>query len=346
MFGGAGGRSCSLVRWGALPTQDESDNTTEVGRWQEGITVGSILPTSLPGRPPETPSRWAAARLVRESVPRGGSERNLARTRWYPGDDGFDTRGVGRWVDRKVVVVDTLASMFATGMKNRWPRRAYVELFAGPGRSWDRDKKRFVAGSAIRALDFEFTDYVFVDKDPRATAALKSRISGHSRGQLAHVRTKDCNAAIDEVRRLVPPNALMLAFIDPTAWQISFDAVSRLVDGRKVDLLLTFHAFRLVRVAHLPVPQIDAFFGTPDWRPIVQQPSRYLIVEELAELYNRQLASLGYLPSYQYRVPFRNSKNSSLYQLVGFSRDTVGVDFWAKASRARESGQRQFDLGL
>jgi three-Cys-motif partner protein len=274
-------------------------------------------------------------------------QRVVAKTEWCVGDDGLDVRAVGRWVDRKTAVVDSLARMFATGMKNAWPRRAYVELFAGPGRSWDRDKNQYVAGSAMRSLDFEFTDYVFIDRDSRATGALLERIKSHPRGSRAHVRTGDCNQIIDEVRSLLPPSALTLAFVDPTAWEISFDTVARLVAGRKVDLLLTFHAFKLVRIAHLnQVDHVNAFFGTDAWLPIVRQPSRYRIVEELAALYNQQLGGLGYLQSYQYRVPFRNSKNSSLYQLVGFSRDPVGVKFWAEASKASESGQRQFEFGL
>jgi three-Cys-motif partner protein len=271
----------------------------------------------------------------------------VAKTDWRTGDDGFDVRAVGRWVDRKTAVVDTLARMFATGMKNAWPRRAYLELFAGPGRSWDRDKRQYVTGSALRAMDFDFTDYVFVDRDPRATAALLGRIKAHPRGSRAKVRTGDCNAVIDEVSTLLPPSALTLAFVDPTAWEISFDTVARLVAGRKVDLLLTFHAFKLVRIAHLnQVEHVNAFFGTDAWLPIVRQPSSYRIVEELAALYNNQLAGLGYLQSYEHRVPFRNAKNSSLYQLVGFSRNPLGVKFWAEASKASESGQRQFEFGF
>lgn len=42
----------------------------------------------------------------------------MAKTEWCVGDDGWDVRAVGRWVDRKTTVVDSLARMFATGMKN------------------------------------------------------------------------------------------------------------------------------------------------------------------------------------------------------------------------------------
>jgi len=40
----------------------------------------------------------------------------------------------------------------------------------------------------MRALDFDFTDYLFVDSDHRATEALLHRIGSHPRGSLAQVR--------------------------------------------------------------------------------------------------------------------------------------------------------------
>jgi len=253
---------------------------------------------------------------------------------------------VGRWWDRKVAVVNYLADMFSTGMK-QWDRRAYVELFAGPGRSWDRNRRMYVTGSAIHAMRYPFTDYVFVDIDPRSTAALQARVTREPNAALARVTTKDCNRAAGEIRALIPPDALTLAFIDPTAWEVRFDTIADLVAGRRTDLLVTFHAMRLLRVAHLNrVDRVDAFFGTNEWLSIVRNAPRYRIVEELAALYNRQLQTLGYLESYQHRVPFRNTKNSSLFQLVGFSKNERGVDFWKKSAKANESGQRQLDLAL
>lgn len=272
----------------------------------------------------------------------------MARTIWRPGDDGYEVREVGRWWDRKVAVVNYVADLFSRGMKNKWARRAYIELFAGPGRSWDRHRRVYVTGSAIHAMRFPFTGYVFVDIDPRATMPLEARVNREPNAGMAQVLTLDCNKAAPDVRALLPDDALALAFIDPTAWEIRLDTIADLVQGRRIDLLVTFHAIRLVRVAHLNrVDRVNAFFGTDQWLSIVREAPKYRIVEELAALYNRQLKTLGYLESFQHRVIFRSTKNSPLYQLVGFSKHERGVDFWAKAAaNANESGQRPLDLGL
>ena len=77
---------------------------------------------------------------------------------------------------RKDHYVDRFAAIFGNGMKKKSPARGYIELFAGPGESFDRARRVFVPGSAIRALRQNFTHYAFVDIDPIATNALRERI--------------------------------------------------------------------------------------------------------------------------------------------------------------------------
>lgn len=272
----------------------------------------------------------------------------MAKTVWRMGDDGLETREVGRWWDRKVAVVDYLSDMFSTGMKRRWDRRAYVELFAGPGRSWDRHRHVFTAGSAIRAMRFPYTDWAFVDLDPRATRPLRARLDMELHGDRAHVFTGDCNRAAGPIRDVIPQQrTITLAFVDPTAWEVRFDTIAELVEGRQTDLLVTFHGLRLERLAHLPnVAGVNDFFDGDEWMKIVHEAPRYRLVEELAALYNRKLSAIGYLESYQHRVPFQNTKNASLYQLIGFSKHPLGVKFWSDAAKANESGQRQLGLDV
>jgi len=254
--------------------------------------------------------------------------------------DGLPARVVGPWVDAKVHYVDRYAEMFATGMKNRWERRAYVELFAGPGMSLDRKHGTFITGSAIRALDFDFTDYVFVDIDPIATTALFERVRarGHP-GKQVHVYTGNCNAAPAAVRNDVPAGALTLAFVDPTTWQVTFEAIRAMTDARRVDLLFTFHAATMRRMVHHDPPALTRFFGTDEWRGILRRPREGHTVG-LLDLYNRQLATIGYLPgSAAHAVPIRNTRNRVIYYLVVFSKSDRGLDFWKKAAAKSWSGQ-------
>lgn len=264
------------------------------------------------------------------------------RPKYVEAPDGLPARVVGPWVTRKVYYVDRHATIFATGMSGKWEHRGYVELFAGPGCSFDRVRREFVAGSAIRALERHFTHYAFVDIDRQATTALEERIRRLGKQAVAPVFLRDCNEAVAQIRDAIPADALTLAFVDPTSWQVKLSTVAALVQDRVVDLLMTFHAGSMRRMARVPARDLDAFFGTGEWREALKRP-RWERVDALLGLYNRQLESLGYLPSSTYRVPVKNRPNVAMYELVVFSRHARGVDFWRKAiAGADESGRHGF----
>lgn len=254
-------------------------------------------------------------------------------------EDGLEARVVGPWVSRKTHFVDRYVEMFATGMKNKWGRRAYVELFSGPGRSYDRAARTFLDGSARRSMDADLTDYVFVDLDPTATTALQQRLDPTTKGRPMTILTADCNAAIGSVVDHVPAEALTLAFIDPTNWQVRLATVLHLAKDRRVDLLMTFHIGGMKRVAGLHVPRLDEFFGSHEWAESLSLPREQQTVG-LLKLYNRQLENVGYLPEcWKESVPVRNRRNSLIYSLVLFTKSERGLDFWRKAREVEETGQ-------
>jgi three-Cys-motif partner protein len=261
---------------------------------------------------------------------------------YRPGPDDLPARIVGGWVDRKTHFVDRYVRLFATGMSGKWKRRAYVELFAGPGLSWDRDHERFVEGSALRAARADFTHFCFVDSDPWAAVALRERLRRELPGLRPTVVIGDCNDAASFIRQNIPSSALTLVFVDPTNWQIRFDALAELVRDRRIDLVVTFQYGAMRRVRGIDVPALDAFFGTGEWRLILDGP-RERRLEELLDLYNRQLSSLGFLPDARRNaVVVRNSRNVVLYALLLFTHHPRGYDFWRKATEIDESGQRGF----
>lgn len=49
--------------------------------------------------------------------------------------------------------------MFATGMKNKFDNRVYIELFAGPGRCRFPDAAEDL-GSPLQMIDLEFTKFM------------------------------------------------------------------------------------------------------------------------------------------------------------------------------------------
>jgi three-Cys-motif partner protein len=148
---------------------------------------------------------------------------------------------------------------------------------------------------------------------------------------VAPVILADCNAAVPAIHAAVPSDALTLAFIDPTSWQVHFSTIEALARDRRVDLLMTFHAGSMKRLIHMASsPALDAFFGTDEWHDALKAPL-YERMEALLRLYNRQLTRLGYLDSWQLRVPVKNSRGVAMYQLVMFSKHPRGLDFWRKS---------------
>jgi hypothetical protein len=83
-------------------------------------------------------------------------------------DDGLPIMKVGAWAREKYIRVWMYEHLFATGMKNKWNQRVYVDLFAGPGLSRIRRTSDILYGSPLLALTLpdRFDRYVFCEKNP------------------------------------------------------------------------------------------------------------------------------------------------------------------------------------
>lgn len=234
--------------------------------------------------------------------------------------------------------------IFASGMAKKWQGNlSYVDLFAGPGRVHERGTDRFGDGSPLLALTYSFGLYAYVDINPQATAALVKRLQARPRGSLARVWEDDCNRAVPAVAATLPARGLTLAFIDPTGWQIRYEAVRVLTEGKRVDLLVTFHAGGMKRVADRDEPRLDAFFGTKRWRGT---DGRVPTAFDLLQVYRAQLAALGYsIPADVPVIDVRNSRNVVMYYLFFASKNARGYEFWRKIADVDEHGQPNLRFG-
>jgi three-Cys-motif partner protein len=137
-------------------------------------------------------------------------------------DDGLLCPEVGSWTETKHDYVSYYAKLFSSGMKRKWGKRIYVDLYAGAGYSRIRDTSNIMMGSPLRTLMLPdaFDKYVFCEEDPEKLAALKSRVWGINK--TAHVRyiQGDCNEKVAEILAEIPPGSkkdsvLSLCFADP-----------------------------------------------------------------------------------------------------------------------------------
>jgi len=76
--------------------------------------------------------------------------------------------------ETKYRLVSMYDQLFSTGMKNKWGKRVYIDLYAGAGYCRIRGTSTILKGSPILALTVQhpFDKYIFCEKDPELLAAL------------------------------------------------------------------------------------------------------------------------------------------------------------------------------
>jgi three-Cys-motif partner protein len=263
-------------------------------------------------------------------------------------EDGLPAHLVGPWAEEKYRYVGMYAELFATGMKNRWKRRVYLDLFSGPGYSQIRGTPRFVLGSPLIALGLPdpFDAYIFADESPGSVAALNARVIRGGHASKVAIITGDANEKVNEIVELIPGpgggRPLSFCFLDPFKLNIHFDTVRRLADGRDIDFVILLALYvdanrNIKSYIRDESPTIDRFLGDRTWRDEWREAEGEgaSIVEYLAKAYSTRMAAIGYLPmrleemvkirSYDRRLP--------LYYLAFFSRHKAGLKFWREVLR-------------
>ena len=259
--------------------------------------------------------------------------------------DGLPAFPLQPWTRTKLLLIDAYLGIFTVAMRRRW-RLVYADLFSGPGLCVDEESGEERPGSALMAAKREEFEAVFLnDISTESIAALKERVGEEGAGHVEFAGM-DCNdAAVAAREHLFPPldarGTLGLAVIDPTAFQISFDAIRRMTDGLRIDLIITFMTGYIRRfIGEDPLEAtLDRFFGTLDRRDLIpgRGPER-LTYRALLDLYEDQLRSIGY-SVFDDRQQARNRKGASIYHMVYASKHERGREFWEKISQRDHVGR-------
>ncbi|MSQ33624.1 MAG: three-Cys-motif partner protein TcmP [Dehalococcoidia bacterium] len=126
--------------------------------------------------------------------------------------DGHPLLELGPWSQQKIFYLQRYADMFSTGMKNHWPTRAYIDLFAGPGIYRVRSSPDEVNdGSSLVVLKQKtpFTHYAFVDSDEGHVKALQARMANLAPGSQKKAFPGNCNdlGIVSQLLAFIPRNA-------------------------------------------------------------------------------------------------------------------------------------------
>lgn len=266
--------------------------------------------------------------------------------------DEYYTPEIKRHSLEKIRLHNRYAAVFAGAMHNKWPQLAYVGLYSGAGHARVVGSTDTVETSALAVLRQQpaFTDYIFVDSDPRCVEALRHRSAPLARGARVTVLEADVNASPSLVKEALPRYSrdrglLSFCFIDPFDLQLRFDTIRRLatlkmdflvllmlgVDGRR-NFNRYFNDTASTRIGN--------FIDLPNWR--AEFGPRDKPVHFMLQSFDAAMQRIGYLSAAE-DAHFVHVAGMGVlqYVLAFYSQHPLGQKFW-RATRLGVSGQ----LGL
>jgi three-Cys-motif partner protein len=265
------------------------------------------------------------------SADRSPWEENIAKS------DHLPIRPSGPWIETKHKLLAYYADLFATGMKNKWASRVYLELFSGPGKCLIRDTGREDLGSPLKIIDHEFTKFIFTEMSAPAAEALATRIGRFENSERTEIWCGDCAEAIEHIR--IPDRSLTFAFIDPTGiGHAPFSLIETLERKTRCDLLINIqHGMGIKMNVHQYTPNagdesaLTRFLGNDSWKQVPRHNAKEFFLGVL-DLYKNQLDKLGFKFTGR-EVLISNQQGTGLYLLLFASRHPLGQTFWDKAMK-------------
>ena len=260
--------------------------------------------------------------------------------------DGMLARKSGEWAKRKHHFLRKYCDITTKSMRGKW-RLVYVDAMAGPGRCKIEETGEEFPGSPMVALDYGFSEFVFVEENAELAESLRRRISGHPKVAKIKVIPESWVAVAESNRLEFDSSTLVVAFVDPTGIsQIPLSAMRALAKNPKIDLLLTIqHSLGIT----WNVPQylksktestaLDKFLGFQEWREWKAKTS-----SEFAQLavkyFCEAISKDGFIGTRHISVP----ENQPLYRFTLFSRHPLAEKFWNDILMINEKGQRELEF--
>lgn len=301
-----------------------------------------------------------------------------------PEDDGLLVRSIAGHSWQKAYYISRYTDTAATALQTKFRgRRAYVDLFAGPGICTERETDKLSWGSGLMALQINapFDLYVLNDIDAKATSALAVRAGEIKTGTVFEVdlRQPDAGEHLRDIAAttvLRPPKVVIttgdanwvtlrlaplldslgkrryvLGIIDPTKAIFDWDAFEALaMYERAMDVLAIFpdvmgimRALPYYMHNEASAAKLSRFLGPIDWRPIVKDEPRRA-EHRLCEAYEEQMRTL-----LDFHIGNKRGVGPNrlpLYHLIFGSKRESGMDLWNSVTSRQPNGQDELFLGV
>lgn len=271
-------------------------------------------------------------------------------------DDGLIIPEVGAWGEKKYKLVGGYCDIFTTGMRYKWGKLVYIDLFSGSGYARIKDTNKIVKSSALISLSIpnKFDKYIFCEADEAKLSALKSRVEREFPDIDVEYVLGDSNENISKIVSIVPKHTdtqgiLRFCFVDPFSLNLKFETIYKLSRVGKIDFLILLALLmdanrNFVYYVEENSKKIDEFISDTNWRiPFKNGDVRSEdFIKFLSDKYDVNMKNLGYVePVHKHRVKIDN-KNIPLYYLAFYSKNPRGNDFFKKVEKYQSIQQNLF----
>jgi three-Cys-motif partner protein len=267
-----------------------------------------------------------------------------------PEEDGLPMRDSKNYARYKLKALETYLHITNTAMRNKWPRRYYIDLQAGPGKN--RIGNDVVLGSPLIALSAPHpaTEFRFNELSADLKAALEMRVSESPFSERVEIFQEDVNTVVnkvcneisqvdDELQKRGERPTLNVAFLDPKGLELEWQTVTKLASINRMDLIITFFTSAIVRnIGAKNEDVINRFFGTDQWKKIDIPGDAILRKGAFITFYRERLRQFGYHTEIDpdiggTHIAMKNSRNAEVYTLIFASKHSLGEKFWRQAER-------------
>jgi three-Cys-motif partner protein len=247
-----------------------------------------------------------------------------------------------------------VTSQFANGMKNKWPQRAYIGLYAGAGRAKIEGTGEIVETPALSVLRQPFTHYIFVDNDSVCMDALEKRVAALQTGHKPEFIPGDVNERIEDIKKALPPygrsnGLLSFCFVDPFSAELNFKTIRSLATFQMDFLILLALGHDVLRnfwehyYWDRSNSRIADLLDCPSWREQFVAAGGRNIVRFILKKFDEAMVKIGYQsPKPEHHCAIKSS-GRLLYYLVLYSKHPLGLTFWENTQAGLTT---QLDLGL
>ena len=256
-------------------------------------------------------------------------------------DEGLWSREVSLHSREKAHYVRRYADIVATSMRGKWRAGVWwIELFAGPGRLFERETREYLRGSPVDAVSIPrpFDGYVFIDLGLDCVESLRARVGDRPSVHVVHGDAND-QRTHDEVAKIVPDGALVEVYADQEGLDFFWPSLEFFIRRyRSVDFLINLPTSGGARALGGGYEDKVGFvLGEEDVRKRLAEIETRRESDAIRRTYLAKLAAEGFEHD---SVPVAVSGTQvALYDLVVASRKQLAIHFFHEAVGIDSGGQ-------